>query len=195
MLIVLLQDNNVETRGFAAACLSCCCKDFHARKIILDLGGEKSLLALAYNPSVWLRGQAKGMLHLLGVPIGPPPPTVTVSGSAKEIPSPELPAPESADGDGLGPLLSELGNEQDQSSILHGGSRTARSGITTSRGGNSTARSSIMSSSQRGGPVFGPAPWIPSANAPRHVKMKFHFFSFQLNKGDSPRTRKWEQQQ
>ena len=71
-LIAMLMLNHVETRGFAAACLSCCCADDAARLKIVEAGGTEPLLALAHSPMRWLRTQAIEMLHLLGVPFHEP---------------------------------------------------------------------------------------------------------------------------
>ena len=68
----MLMLNHVETRGFAAACLSCCCADDAARLKIVEAGGTEPLLALAHSPMRWLRTQAIEMLHLLGVPFHEP---------------------------------------------------------------------------------------------------------------------------
>ena len=66
-LLSMLLLNNEETRGFAAACLSCCIADNDARQLILKAGGAEPLLALVHSPSTWLRGQATQMLKALGV--------------------------------------------------------------------------------------------------------------------------------
>ena len=60
-LIAMLMLNHPDTRGFAAACLSCCCADDGARKAIRDANGAAPLLALLHSPSGWLRQQAMEM--------------------------------------------------------------------------------------------------------------------------------------
>ena len=76
-LIELLLLNHPETRGFAAACLSCICVEHEdARRAVLDAGGAQPLTALAYSPSAWLQKQSRDMLQLLGVPFTEPEPGV-----------------------------------------------------------------------------------------------------------------------
>lgn len=89
-LVALLINNHVETRGFAAACLSCLCADPNAKQAILKFGGTEPLLALANNPSTWLRTQVRSMLELLDIPLpeaevglpGLPVPEVNFAGDA-----------------------------------------------------------------------------------------------------------------
>ena len=82
-LILLLLNNSAETRGFAAACLACLCKEATARNAVLDAGGAEPLLALAHGPATWLRTQAREMLSLLGIPIGEDPGLTLDVGKAK----------------------------------------------------------------------------------------------------------------
>ena len=69
LLIAMMQNDDAETRGFAAACLLCLCKDRTAHAAILDSGGAELLQQLSYGPATWLRSQVYEMLALLGVPI------------------------------------------------------------------------------------------------------------------------------
>jgi hypothetical protein len=71
-LIQMLLLNHAETRGFAAACLSCCCADDKARLAIVEHGGAEPLVSLAHSPTAWLRSQAKEMLRVLGIPFHDP---------------------------------------------------------------------------------------------------------------------------
>jgi len=73
-----MQRNDPETRGFAAACLLCICKDSEAVKAIIKFGGAEPLQALAHGPATWLRTQAVEMLKLLSIPI-PDPDDVDIS--------------------------------------------------------------------------------------------------------------------
>ena len=66
-LIEMLQNDDQETRGFAAACLLCLCKDAAARAAILTSGGVEPLRALAYGPPGWLKTQVVERLGLLGI--------------------------------------------------------------------------------------------------------------------------------
>jgi len=68
-LICMLQINDLDTRGFAAACMLCLCKDSGARSALLSSGGIEPLLSLAIGPPTWLRAQVIEMLRLLHVPI------------------------------------------------------------------------------------------------------------------------------
>lgn len=77
-LINIMQRNDPETRGFAAACLLCICKDSEAVKSIIKFGGAEPLQALAHGPATWLRTQAVEMLKLLSIPI-PDPDEVDIS--------------------------------------------------------------------------------------------------------------------
>lgn len=88
-LIAMLLLNHVETRGFAAACLSCCCADDKARNLIAEHGGAEPLLALASSPSTWLRSQAIDMLKLLGIPFTDP----DHINSPRHVPSPRQGSP------------------------------------------------------------------------------------------------------
>ena len=87
-LIAMLLLNHVETRGFAAACLLCCCADERASDSILENGGEGALLSLAGSPSKWLRQQAIEMLKLLGIPFIEP----HASMSPRQVVSPRAPS-------------------------------------------------------------------------------------------------------
>ena len=71
-LIEMLLHNNPDTRGFAAACMSCLCADKDARRSIIEGGGADPLLTLLYSPNTWLRSQAMDMLRLLGIPFTAP---------------------------------------------------------------------------------------------------------------------------
>ena len=72
-LIAMLLSNQPETRGFAAACLSCLCtEDDTARQAVIAGGGAEPLIALAYSPSTWLRCQAVSLLNVLGIPFKEP---------------------------------------------------------------------------------------------------------------------------
>jgi len=68
-LVEMLHTNESETRGFAAACLLCLCKDSGARAAILASGGVEPLVGLALGPATWLRTQVIQMLKLLHVPV------------------------------------------------------------------------------------------------------------------------------
>jgi hypothetical protein len=67
-LIALLQRDQYETRGFAAACLLCLCHDPDAKEAIISHGTEP-LQLLAHGPATWLSKQAATMLNVLGVPL------------------------------------------------------------------------------------------------------------------------------
>lgn len=71
-LIAIMQKNDPDTRGSAAACLLCVCKDKEAAAAIKSAGGAKQLLVLAHGPATWLRSQAAQMLTFLGIPIPDP---------------------------------------------------------------------------------------------------------------------------
>jgi hypothetical protein len=83
LLISMLQFDDAETRGFAAACLLCLCNDVMAHGPILESGGADLLQALSYHQSTWLRGKVVDMLTLLKVPVPnadqPPPQAVIVA--------------------------------------------------------------------------------------------------------------------
>ena len=72
LLVAMMQNDDTETRGFAAACLLCLCRDQTAHSAILESGGLEPLQALSYGPATWLRGQVVEMLTLLGIPIPDP---------------------------------------------------------------------------------------------------------------------------
>ena len=82
-LITLLMENNNDTRGFAAATLSCLCKDPRAREEMTQAGGIEPLLALSQGPATWLRTQAVDILTSLGVTVPDDP-----DGYALELPEP-----------------------------------------------------------------------------------------------------------
>ena len=71
-LIEMVRKNDPDTRGFAASCLLCLCKDKEAVAIILREGGSEPLLSLAHGPPTWLRAQAIEMLTQLGVAVPDP---------------------------------------------------------------------------------------------------------------------------
>ena len=81
-LIQMLLLNQTELRGFAAACLLCCCADSNAKDAIVAAGGLDPLLALTSSPTAWLRNQATQMLTLLGIPFKEPEPS--------NLPSPRM---------------------------------------------------------------------------------------------------------
>ena len=68
-LLEMLQMDNHETRGFAAACLMCLCNDPGARVAIIEARGADPLQLLANGPNAWLRQQAEKMLQLLEIPL------------------------------------------------------------------------------------------------------------------------------
>ena len=89
-LIGMLQNDDPETRGFAAACLKCCCADESAKATILSVGGADPLVALLSSPNTWLRAQCVDMLKLLDVPFQEPDQHIPVSmpaGGAHAIPN------------------------------------------------------------------------------------------------------------
>jgi len=68
-LVVMLASAQTETRGYAAACLSCLCAIEDARQIIREVNGVEPLLKLARGPPTWLRSQVTHMLSLLDISI------------------------------------------------------------------------------------------------------------------------------
>ena len=87
LLVAMLLQDDGETRGFAAACLLCLCKDKTAHGAIQESGGVDALICLSFGPPTWLRTQVVEMLMLLGVPIpdpdGVPPPPTAVQAQAQ----------------------------------------------------------------------------------------------------------------
>ena len=134
-LIIVLLTDNPETRGFAAACLCCLCKDERARQAMVEAGGSEPLLALAHGNRTWLRNQAIEMLNLLGIPLGDPEDYAdTVAPLASPGP---FGAPQDG-GKGYGGMTNRTAVTQ-SSSRTSGGrtARTARSTIDTARSTNS----------------------------------------------------------
>ena len=70
----MLNKDDLETRGFAAAALLCICRDETAHAAIMNSGGVNALVALAYGltAGTWLHTQVIEMLMLLSVPIPDP---------------------------------------------------------------------------------------------------------------------------
>ena len=132
-LIALLLNNHHETRGFAAACLSCLCTNTNARQAILDAGGAEPLMALAHSPATWLKERATEMLRLLDIPIP------------------------DADAFTLPPSFKSSGGSGDPDSQALSASQKLR--LPSPRDHHGSPR-----------------------REPAHAKMKFHFFSFQINK-------------
>ena len=70
----MLNKDDLETRGFAAAALLCICRDETAHAAIMNSDGVHALVALAYGltAGTWLHTQVIEMLTLLSVPIPDP---------------------------------------------------------------------------------------------------------------------------
>lgn len=68
-LLALIQDNNVETRGFAAATLKNLSANKKAQGDIREAEGVEPLQMLARGPKTWLSSQAVEMLGKLGVAV------------------------------------------------------------------------------------------------------------------------------
>ena len=153
------QDDDTETRGFAAACLLCLCKDPTAHPAILESGGAEPLQALAYGPATWLRGQVVEMLTLLGVPVPDP-------DSYQLQPSGNM------------PMLMTAGAEVRAGDESEGASPTG----SARRPGGSARGSARPHISARGLSARGPPPPLPSSRPlTGAAKMRFHFFSFQIH--------------
>ena len=170
LLIAMLQNDDAETRGFAAACLLCLCKDNSAHAAILESGGAELLQALSYGPATWLRSQVVEMLTLLGTPIPDP-------DSAPYMP----PQPLTPSG---GPSGGADGAEEGASP---GASppATGRSGRLTGRQTLSSrqplsGRGSLTGRSLGASSMYGPGGMNSARPLSGTAKMKFHFFSFQI---------------
>jgi len=201
-LIAMLMLNHPETRGFAAACLSCCCADDDAKKAIRDANGAAPLLALLHSPSGWLRQQAMEMLKTLEIPFNVP-----ETSSPRPARSPRQTGTKASTAAGLSqPLLaqkllpirtsSSIDPEVDNPKVgeLKRGEvvfliesqevapATWRARIAIELGG--TAKGWVTQS--RSGTEFLIAEGSPgSACLTQAQKYKFHFFSFQLGRTDS----------
>ena len=162
-LMHLLRDNHAETRGFAAACLSCLCKDEEAQALISEAGGAETLLGLAHGPATWLRSQAVEMLHLLGIPIGDPNEYEVVS-------PPQSPGP-------FGPNTAR-GVDGEAASGAYDGRR--KSGTSPTSSPAITRRSTPMTSTVNTARTYQSSA-TNASNQTFQTKMKFHFFSFQVN--------------
>ena len=150
-LIAMLQFDDAETRGFAAACLLCLCKDSGAHGAILESGGADLLTTLSYHPTTWLRGQVLEMLTLLGIP----------------IPDPENPPPQVIQA-----------REQSPPGTARSPHETSKAGSTGSPMG--TARTPRKPPYVN--PNLPPLPPHTARGSPMwSARMKFHFFSFQIN--------------
>ena len=172
-LMRLLKDNHAETRGFAAACLSCLCREEEARVLISEAGGADTLLALAHGPATWLRGQAIEMLSLLGIPVGDPDdydasasPPLYGAPRPYGAPTPPLNVGDAAERRRVR-RAAPLGSPTSSPAI------TRRSTPMTSGANTARTHATSASGSSSNGQTFG-------------TKMKFHFFSFQVNRDELP---------
>ena len=204
-LIQMLLENHVETCGFAAACLLCLCADTAARKAILEVGGAEPWLALARSSATWLRGQAVDMIRLLGIPYAAP--DVRPSGTT---PSPRL-APSPGRGSSFSaayPLIAQktlpirenadVDPDKDNPKVGELLKGDAVFVIERREPGNGMHRA-LVASEAHGTPLG----WVTSGKegaeflvseseaytndlnkTPYNIKMKFHFFSFQLHKNN-----------
>lgn len=129
LLIAMLLNDDQETRGFAAACMLCLCKDKSAHPAILEAGGAEPLQALSYGPATWLRGQVVEMLTLLGVPVPDPDTFAYINTPA-----------------GFGQGNGSPGDESPPTGIP-----SARGGMPSTRGGLSSARGGSARGSPRRG--------------------------------------------
>ena len=168
-LISLLRNNDPDTRGFAAACLNCLCKDPGARTTIVESGGGEPLLALAHGPATWLSNQAKEMLELLGIPLGEPE-------SAPVLAIPTILMPAAAALPSL-PLPASAKDFADVPPEMHAGLASGRVPVTPGgASGRGSARKDTLTARQR---------WQMGMSSNRShsgkPKMHFHFFSFQIH--------------
>jgi len=159
-LIAMLHNDDAETRGFAAACLLCLCKDRTAHPAILEAGAGELLQQLSYGPNTWLRGQVVEMLKQLEIPVPDPnnPPqnfglTQFIAPSVTGQASP--PAGASAAASGEGGADSPLSKSPSGSGSPHGKMPPWQQQLSPS---GQSAR---------------PALWT--------ARKKFHFFSFQIH--------------
>jgi hypothetical protein len=221
-LIAMLMMNHPESRGFAAACLSCCCADENAQKAIRETGSD-ALRALALSPNTWLRQQVTEMLRLLDLPLPDPDQISSLAsmpmmdadwGSAAGGSTAGDPGMMSArlESEATGGMMGgdefdgysgmsdviEIGPDGKQRTTKkgkRGGSSTSRKGASTARagssgGGGNASRQRLVTSrdvdteeqAARMKAVVAAAQQA-STNMPSHVRMKFHFFSFQLDGG------------
>ena len=171
LLIAMLQNDDIETRGFAVACLKCICNDSSAHSAILESGGAELLQALSYGPQTWLRTQVVEMLKLLGT----------------EVPDPDNPPPEVLKQLSLAPAAS-----QTQSMASDGGADNASvTGSISGAGSGHTGRISITARSRLStrtpraglppGMSMGPGGMVSSRPLTGTARMKFHFFTFQIH--------------
>ena len=238
-LIAMLMMNHPESRGFAAACLSCCCADESAQRAIRETGSD-ALRALALSPNTWLRQQVTEMLKLLELPLpdanmisplNAPPEfgygsaagsSATAFGGGSSSTSFGGGAGGDFGGGGSARLDSPVGEPTGDDSLYSqmndvievgpdGKQKATRKGKKTS---SATARKASASTTRAGGGGGGgsgggnpsrqrlttsrdvdveeqaarmkavvAAAQAASTNMPSHVRMKFHFFSFQLDGG------------
>ena len=143
LLIALMQSEELEVRGFAAACLMCC-NDHEAKQALSNAGGVDALLSLANTQATWLREQVHKMLGFLDVAI-----------------------PESDTFDSPTPVQPLTTRSPGKSTAAGGGDGSPpKPGSQTHRPSSSAARQILQT----------------KKSEPAHAKMKFHFFSFQINK-------------
>jgi len=164
LLVNMLLEDDVETRGFAAAALLCICKDKRAHPAILDSGAIDALLALSYGPPTWLRSQVVEMLTLLDVaipdPDSGPPPSYSMGATGSDAASQRHGAAGGPPADG-----------------------SARTVDQRRRSPRRTPGSGSPHIKPRGPPAG--ALYLPADRSSREphtfsARMKFHFFSFQI---------------
>lgn len=161
LLVAMLQYDDPETRGFAAACLLCLCKDPSAHPSILESGGVEPLQALCYGPATWLRGQVMEMLTLLGIPL--PDPDILPT----HLPAP--PSPKSPKGVEKGVPADETETGSPHKTRPSSPGRGEKSGRQPLYSARPSARFTQRDALQSARPLTGTA------------RMKFHFFSFQIH--------------
>lgn len=194
-LIAMLLLNQLETRGFAAACLSClCAENSSAKAAVVAAGGAEPLTALAYSPSTWLRAQAVEMLNMLGIPFKEPHSITPVITSPRRgggsgavghplIAQKALPirTSKTVDLEIENPIVGALEKGQAAWVVekLELGPGFFRSLIALEPGGQPKG---WVTSGKEGMDflVTEQALWESDESKPAHLKMKFHFFSFQI---------------
>jgi hypothetical protein len=155
-LINMLNNDDEETRGFAAACLLCVCRDKTAHSAILQAGAVELLQAFSYGPQTWLRDRVVEMLKLLGAKVPDPDGVPLFAG----LPLAVGDASGALDGGMVSPAITRRG--EPPTTVL--AMSTGRSQQSTSRTRRSTARVDPARMAQ------------PQSYA---AKMQFHVFSFQ----------------
>ena len=154
-LIAMLNNDDDETRGFAAACLLCVCRDKAAHDAMVEAGAIELLQAYSTGPATWLRDRVVEMLKLLGAKV----PTSNGGPLFSGIPLPVGEAASKAgDGGMVSPAITRRGTETPTTVLA----------MSPGRGSQRTGR-------------LAPAMGAPAQQGPQTyaVRTQFHVFSFQ----------------